>query len=177
MTSPPAPPASRRTLLALTGVVALLSGAGAAHWYRQRQRLDAEVERAFWDQTLALTHGEDLHLAQWRGHPVVVNFWATWCPPCVEEMPLLDDFFRQNSAKGWKMIGIAIDQPSQIRRFLAQRPVSYPIAYGGLEGMKLGELLGNASGSLPFTLVLAADGRLILRKLGKLSANEIAKWA
>jgi thiol-disulfide isomerase/thioredoxin len=162
--------------LALTGLVALLSGAGAAHWYRQRLRLDAGTEQAFWDQTLTLTSGEDLTLAQWRGQPLVVNFWATWCPPCVEEMPLLDDFFRQNSAKGWKMIGIAIDQPSQIKRFLEQRPVSYPIAYGGLDGMKLGELLGNESGSLPFTLVLAADGRLILRKLGKLSANEIAKW-
>lgn len=171
------PPPSRRTLLALTGLVALLSGAGAAHWYRVRQRLDAEAERALWDQTLTLTSGEDLSLAQWRGHPLVINFWATWCPPCVEEMPLLDDFFRQNSAKGWKMLGVAIDQPSQIKRFLEQRPVTYPIAYGGLDGMKLGERLGNESGSLPFTLVLAADGRLILRKLGKLSANEIAKWA
>ena len=170
-------PPTRRTLLALTGLVALLSGAGAAHWFRLRQRLDAGVEQAFWDQTLTLTTGEDLPLARWRGQALVVNFWATWCPPCVEEMPLLDDFYRQNQSKGWNMIGIAIDQPSQIKRFLAQRPVAYPIAYGGLDGMKLGELLGNESGSLPFTLVLAADGRLILRKLGKLSANEIAKWA
>ena len=173
----PTPPTSRRTLLALTGLVALLSGAGAAHWYRLRQRLDSDIEQAFWQLSLPLTDGQTLNLADWRGQPLVVNFWATWCPPCVEEMPLLDGFYRQNSSKGWKMVGIAIDQPSQVRRFLEQRPVAYPIALGGLDGMKWGEWLGNESGALPFTLVLAADGRLILRKLGKLSANEIAKWA
>ena len=64
-----------------------------------------------------------------------------------------------------------------IKRFLEQRPVTYPIALGGLSGTQLGEALGNAQGALPFTVVLAADGRLIMKKLGKLSANEIEKWA
>jgi thiol-disulfide isomerase/thioredoxin len=170
------PTSSRRTLIALTGLVALLSGAGLAHWLRQRSRLPASAEAALWTQEFDLTDGSTLDLATWKGKPLVINFWATWCPPCVEEMPLLDAFFQQNRAKGWQMLGIAIDQPSQIKRFLDQRPVSYPIALGGLHGLELGEKLGNANGSLPFTVVLAADGRLILSKLGKLSANEIQKW-
>lgn len=169
-------PTSRRTLMALTGLVALLSGAGLAHWLRQRSRLPSGAEQAIWSQQFDLTDGSTLDLATWQGKPLVINFWATWCPPCVEEMPLLDAFFQQNRSKGWQMLGIAIDQPSQVRRFLAQRPVQYPIALGGLDGMQLGEKLGNASGSLPFTVVLAADGRLIQAKLGKLSANEIQKW-
>ncbi len=170
------PTSSRRTLIALTGLVALLSGAGLAHWMRQRSRLPAAAEAALWTQEFDLTDGSTLDLATWKGKPLVINFWATWCPPCVEEMPLLDAFFQQNRLKGWQMLGIAIDQPSQIKRFLDQRPVSYPIALGGLHGLELGEKLGNANGSLPFTVVLAADGRLILSKLGKLSANEIQKW-
>ena len=169
-------PASRRQLIWLTGLVALLSGAGLSYGLKQRQRLSPEAESALWNESLELIDGSVLALSSWRGQPVVINFWATWCPPCVEEMPLLDAFFRQNQSKGWQMIGIGIDQPSQMRRFLEQRPVSYPIALGGMTGAQLGESLGNASGSLPFTVVLAADGRLILSKLGKLSANEIAKW-
>ena len=177
-TPTPTPPSTpRRTVLALSGLVALLSGIGAAHWLRQRERLPQAVEQALWAQTFSLSDDQTLALADWQGHPLVINFWATWCPPCVEEMPLLDAFYRQNAAKGWKMLGIAIDQPSQVKRFLSQRPFAYPMAFGGLDGMALGEQLGNESGSLPFTVVLAADGRLILRKLGKLSANEIQKWA
>ena len=167
---------SRRTLLGLTGLVALLTGAGAAHWFKLRNRLPADAEKALWQHTFSLVDGQELTLSEWQGHPIVINFWATWCPPCVEEMPLLDVFYQQNASKGWKMLGIAIDQPSQVKRFLAQRPFSYTMAHGGLDGMQLGEMLGNESGSLPFTVVLAADGRLIQRKLGKLSANEIQKW-
>ncbi len=167
---------SRRTLVTLTGLVALLSGAGLAHWLQQRSRLPDGAEQAIWSQHFELVDGPALDLASWKGKPLVINFWATWCPPCVEEMPLLDAFFQQNRSKGWQMLGIAIDQPSQVRRFLDQRPVQYPIALGGLDGMQLGEKLGNPGGSLPFTVVLAADGRLIQSKLGKLSANEIQKW-
>ncbi len=167
----------RRSLVLLTGLVALLSGAGLSHWLKQRERLSVEAESALWQENFELMDGSTLAMATLRDKPLVINFWATWCPPCVEEMPLLDAFFRQNESKGWQMLGIAIDQPSQIKRFLEQRPVTYPIALGGLSGTQLGEALGNAQGALPFTVVLAADGRLIMKKLGKLSANEIEKWA
>ena len=142
----------------------------------------AQYEKKPWPKSIATPRIEytDLSGKTWNGQHlkgmvVILNFWATWCPPCVEEMPLLDVFYRQNSSKGWKMLGIAIDQPSQVKKFLAQRPFSYTMAHGGLDGMQLGEMLGNESGSLPFTVVLAADGRLIQRKLGKLSANELQK--
>lgn len=175
-TDVPTLPANRRSLVLVTGLVALLSGAGLSHWLKQRDRLSAEAEAALWQESFELINGASLAMTTLRGKPLVINFWATWCPPCVEEMPLLDAFFRQNEPKGWQMLGIAIDQPSQIKRFLQQRPVTYPIALGGLNGTQLGEALGNAQGALPFTVVLAADGRLIMKKLGKLSANEIEKW-
>lgn len=167
---------NRRQMFVLTGVAAMLSGFGLAHWKMQSSRLSAPAERALWGSILELADGTTLDVSTLRGRPLVINFWATWCPPCVEELPLLDAFHRQNHSKGWQMIGIGIDQPSMIRRFLAQRPVSYPVALGGLHGTQLGEALGNPSGALPFTLVLAADGRLIMRKSGQLSAYEIEQW-
>ncbi|MFZ9424921.1 MAG: TlpA disulfide reductase family protein, partial [Limnohabitans sp.] len=96
--------------------------------------------------------------------------------PCVEEMPLLDRFFQQNSSKGWQIVGIAIDQPSAVRRFLAAQPVHYPIALGGLNGNHLGRQLGNETGSLPYTLVLDARGHVMQQKLGRLDAQDIQKW-
>jgi len=112
-----------------------------------------------------------------QGRPLVINFWATWCAPCVEEMPLLDIFFRQNVAKGWQMVGLAIDQPSRVRQYLSQNAISYPIGLAGMAGTELGRLLGNEVGGLPFTVVLDGKGSLIQRKLGKLSAQEIQAWA
>jgi thiol-disulfide isomerase/thioredoxin len=129
-----------------------------------------------WTAEFDTPKGETLKLADFRGKPLVLNFWATWCPPCVEEMPLLDAFFRQNSANGWQVIGLAIDQPSLVRRFMGQFPVDYPIALGGMNGSELGRLLGNAQGGLPFTVVFDAAGNVKVQKLGKLSADEIKSW-
>ena len=92
-------------------------------------------------------------------------------------MPLIDAFFRQNESKGWQVIGLAIDQPSRVRQFLAQFPVGYSIGLAGLQGTELAKQMGNTVGGLPFTVVLDAQGSLIQRKLGKLTADEIKNWA
>jgi thiol-disulfide isomerase/thioredoxin len=133
--------------------------------------------QAVWASEFDTPKGETLKLADFRGKPLVLNFWATWCPPCVEEMPLLDAFFRQNVSNGWQVIGLAIDQPSLVKRFMGQFPVDYPIALGGMNGSELGRLLGNAQGGLPFTVVFDAAGNVKVQKLGKLSADEIKSWA
>jgi thiol-disulfide isomerase/thioredoxin len=111
-----------------------------------------------------------------QGRPLVINFWATWCTPCIEEMPLIDAFFRQNDSKGWQVVGLAIDQPSRVRQFLNQFPVDYAIGLAGLNGTELSKILGNDVGGLPFTVVLNAKGDLIQRHLGKLTPSDINKW-
>ena len=166
----------RHALYAGVATVAAAAGVGVALRRHASEAVTPDALQAVWASEFDTLKGETLKLADFRGKPLVLNFWATWCPPCVEEMPLLDAFFRQNSANGWQVIGLAIDQPSLVKRFMGQFPVDYPIALGGMNGSELGRLLGNAQGGLPFTVVFDAAGNVKVQKLGKLSADEIKSW-
>ena len=167
--------ASRRLLLG-TAVLAALAGS-VFNWSRLRPRhLNPDATQVLWDSEFDQADGQVLRLADFRGKPLVLNFWATWCTPCVEEMPLLNSFFQENQSKSWQVVGLAIDQPSAVKRFLKQYPVNYPIGMAGLGGTELVKKLGNPEGSLPFTLVLNAKSELMVQKLGKLSSQEMAKW-
>jgi thiol-disulfide isomerase/thioredoxin len=167
----------RHALYAGVATVAAAAGVGVALRRHASQAVTPDALQAVWASEFDTPKGETLKLADFRGKPLVLNFWATWCPPCVEEMPLLDAFFRQNSSNGWQVIGLAIDQPSLVKRFMGQFPVDYPIALGGMNGTELGRLLGNAQGGLPFTVVFDATGNVKVQKLGKLSVDEIKSWA
>jgi thiol-disulfide isomerase/thioredoxin len=166
----------RHALYAGVATVAAAAGVGVALRRHASEAVTPDGLQTVWTSEFDTPEGKTLKLADFRGKPLVLNFWATWCPPCVEEMPLLDAFFRQNSSNGWQVIGLAIDQPSLVKRFMGQFPVDYPIALGGMHGSELGRLLGNAQGGLPFTVVFDAAGNVTLQKLGKLSADEIKSW-
>ena len=172
-TASPSP--SRRSLLAV-GAAALAAGAAWNWWRLQASSLNPGVLQSLWDASFEQPDGSMLKLADYRGKPLVLNFWATWCTPCVEEMPLLNAFFQQNKAKSWQMIGLAIDQPSAVKRFLVQHPVEYAIGLAGLDGTELMKTLGNEAGGLPFTLVLNAQSGVQMRKLGKLTSSDVQSW-
>ncbi len=159
------------------GALAALAGAGVA-WKRQSLvDIAPEALASLWSAEFDTPSGESLPMMVFQGKPLVINFWATWCTPCIEEMPLIDAFFRENESKGWQVLGLAIDQPSRVRQFLSQFPVQYKIGLAGLTGTELAKKLGNDVGGLPFTIVLNANGQLKQRKLGKLTADDIKKWA
>jgi thiol-disulfide isomerase/thioredoxin len=112
-------------------------------------------------------------LRQFQGKPLVLNFWATWCPPCIEELPLLDAFYSQHAAKSWQVLGIAVDKREAVLRFLDKMPLKFPVVLGGAQGLGLSRELGNVTGSLPFTVVLNAGGAVIHRKMGVLGPTEL----
>jgi thiol-disulfide isomerase/thioredoxin len=170
---------SRRGWLAAAGGLALAGvGAGLA-WRtsrRQSQVLSA-AESLFWQQQFAQLDGVMLATSAFKGRPLVLNFWATWCPPCVEELPLIDDFFRQNKSKGWQVLGLAVDQAAPVTRFLAQSPLSFSVALAGFPGIEVSRSLGNLSGALPFTVVFGSKGDVLHRKMGKLTSDDLRLWA
>ena len=128
---------------------------------------------ALYQQKMSDMDGQLLSLDAYRGHLTVINFWATWCPPCVEEIPELDRFYRQYAPDKLKMLGIAIDSPSQVKAFLVHTPINYPLLFGGLEGTQLASQLGNTSGGLPFTVVISPEGKIFWRHMGRISLPEL----
>lgn len=131
----------------------------------------------WWDRVLVTPDGQNLSMATFRGQPLLVNFWATWCPPCVEELPLLNRFAQEQAAAGWRVLGLAVDQVPAVQAFLQRLPLVFPVGMAGLEGVALSRALGNATGALPFTVVLGPDGAVLQRKLGKVSVDDLRQWA
>jgi thiol-disulfide isomerase/thioredoxin len=165
----------RRRLLG-AAVAAGLTGAGVAWWRYQPHDVVPDAAQRLWQSTFVTPTGEPLAMAAFRGKPLLVNFWATWCPPCVEELPLLDGFFQENASNGWQVVGLAIDQPSAVRTFLQKLPVRFPVGLAGLDGTDLGKSLGNLSGALPFSVVFGRDGAVAQRRLGKITAADLTQW-
>jgi thiol-disulfide isomerase/thioredoxin len=165
----------RRLLLGGVAGVAALAGVGWA-WWRRREEEPAD-DAGVWTMRFARPEGGELVMADLRGRPLVLNFWATWCAPCVKEMPELDRFHRTHSAGGWQVVGLAIDRVEAVREFLGRIPVAFPIGLVGLDGMELLRRLGNRQAALPFTVVFDAEGRPRRRKLGETDARELAGWA
>lgn len=173
----PSGPARRRLLYAGVAGAAALAGAGLGLWKWRTGGAAGDDAAVLWPMNFDTPAGTSLAMQSLRGKPLVLNFWATWCPPCIEELPLLDAFFRQNSAKGWQVVGLAIDQPSAVRKFLERTPVGFPVALGGLGGTELGHALGNLAGGLPFTVVISSAGDVLQRKMGRLTPADLAQWA
>lgn len=169
----PSPRHSRRWTLALLGLGAAAIGAGVG-W--RRLALDTPDDDGIWQHRFTNLDNHVVALADMKGSPLLLNFWATWCPPCVEEMPMLSAFYEQAQAHGWQMLGLAIDQVDPVKTFLRKRPVSYPIAIAGFAGVDLTKQLGNTQGGLPFTVVFGADGSIQHRKLGQLKQADLDHW-
>jgi thiol-disulfide isomerase/thioredoxin len=116
--------------------------------------------------------GKARRMADWRGKPMVINFWATWCAPCVKEMPELDALQKQHPKA--QFVGIGIDSATNMQKFAQKVAVSYPLLVAGPGGIDLMRKLGNGPGALPFTVILAEDGSVKRTILGAASPEEVA---
>lgn len=173
----------RHLALGAVGAVAAVAGVGWNLWRASVPApagaglavLDAPTQ-AFWQASFTQIDGAVLSMASFFGQPLVLNFWATWCPPCIKEMPELDRFAKAFAARGGRVVGLAVDNPTAVRQFLAKTPVGYAIALAGFEGTDLSRQLGNTIGALPFTAVFDRSGRVVQRKLGETTFDELNGW-
>lgn len=127
----------------------------------------------FWAQKLADPAGKVHAMSDYRGKVVVINFWASWCPPCIREMPAFSKLQDDYRHKNVQFVGVAVDSPENVQRFARQRPVSYPLLVGGNGAGELSRGLGNRSMGLPFTVVVDVQGRIRQQKLGGMSESEM----
>lgn len=124
---------------------------------------------ALFGQTLPDMAGEPVALAGFKGQTVVFNFWATWCTPCIEEMPELSAMQLDMADHGVQILGIGIDSEANIRRFAGKYPVSYPLLVARGDALEWMRALGNSQGGLPFTVVVDPAGTIRTRVLGRFS--------
>ncbi len=132
---PQAPSATRRRLL-YAGVAgaAAVGGAGLAWWKFQPHAMEAGAEQALWGMEFERPEGGVVALKSFSGKPLLLNFWATWCPPCVEELPMLNAFYREHAAKGWQVLGLAIDSPRRCANSWRACRWSFPWGWRVWEG-------------------------------------------
>lgn len=122
--------------------------------------------------------GRSVALPQaYAGRPLLINVWASWCGPCIEEMPALQRFAARQGADGVQVVGIALDEAEAVRAFLQRVPVSYPILLDTPGPADAGVRLGNRKGVLPYSVLVSADGRLLKQRIGPFAEGEIASWA
>ncbi len=171
---------TRRLLLA--GVGALAAAAGAFWYGRQSAAPGAPSARGdaeaidLWSLRFPRPQGGELVMAERRGKPLLINFWATWCPPCIKELPEFDRFSRSHD-KQLRVVGLAIDSLAPVQEFLKKQPVGFDIGLAGFSGTDLARSLGNSAGALPFTVLLDAKGVVVQRKLGETQYAELESWA
>jgi len=158
-------------LLALVGFIALAGG-----WYfGGRARLDADPAggKTLLGVSLPDTRGQEQALAQWKGKVLVVNFWATWCVPCREEMPEFVKLQSELGDRGLQFVGIAIDEPAKVKQFAAELGLNYPALIGGYGAVELSKALGNAVGALPYTLIVDRSGNISHKQLGPIKTSDL----
>lgn len=167
-----------------------LGAIGLAGWlaYRETSKSAPRANRALvaaapqinvpntaslFEAVLPDTAGREWAMTTFLGQPLVVNFWATWCAPCVQEMPVLDELSKKQL--GVQFVGIGIDHADNVRQFVTKVPVSYPLLVAGHGGIALVRDLGNRGGGLPFTVMFDANGGMIDTILGQVEPADLQR--
>lgn len=162
----------RNLLLLVAALAALVTGYYAALWLRAPATDTATGGQAV-EFRLPDLAGKEHRLEEWRGRVVVLNFWATWCPPCREEIPLFIEFQKRQGAQGLQFVGIAIDDAAAVAAYQREIGINYPSLLAGDGGLNLMRAYGNGAGGLPFSVILDRDGRIAARKVGAFRRVEL----
>ena len=156
---------NRAARIALFSVVVLLAGVAGYMLSAPKQFEKADVSPIL-EATMPDLSGKPTQIAVWRGKVLVINFWATWCPPCLEEIPHFVRMQSQMGEQGLQFIGIAIDERDKVLAFAKRHAINYPIVIGQLDAIELSRRAGNAQGGLPYTLILNRSGEVVSQYYG-----------
>lgn len=171
----------------VVAAVAVAGGLAASHWMRGNPASGPQAGTpagapaagnpvdTLWAASYPDVDGKPQRLAAFKGQKLVVNFWASWCGPCVEEMPELVKLSREYEKKGVRFVGIGVDSDQNVKNFLKKVPVDYPIVVSGYAGADLVRHFGNTAGALPFTVVIDETGKIRETKLGQIRPDELKR--
>ncbi|KAB2310105.1 TlpA family protein disulfide reductase [Betaproteobacteria bacterium SCN2] len=160
-------------LVAGVAVLALAAGLGVATWLQRPGPAQPGAGEALLAVQLPDLQNRPHSLERYRGKVLVVNFWATWCPPCREEIPVFIEAQAQHGKNGLQLVGIALDDPRQVADFAEEYGINYPVLIGGANESEILRKLGNPGGGLPYTLVYDRDGQLRDKIIGGLDKTRL----
>jgi thiol-disulfide isomerase/thioredoxin len=164
-----------RLLIGVIAVGGLLLGLGTALHRYASYASDASTAALF-EQTFNDADGRPQPMKQWQDRLLVLNFWATWCAPCVEEMPELQKVEHDYAARGVAVVGLGIDNAAAIRRFRDEQRITLPLLVAGAGGSEIARQFGNPSGALPYTVLIDRNGRIVQARLGRIREQELRSW-
>jgi len=172
---------SRSNWIILGLAVAVAAAGGWLQHTSQRAHTAAgdvsiEVGSIAPDLSLDGLDGKSHRLSEYRGRRVLLNFWATWCAPCLTEMPALVRAQANIGEKGSIVVGIAMDDPARVKAFLTSHPVNYPVLIGRLESPSTSLQLGNVGELLPYSVLLDENGRVLATRRGVLDGDQLQQW-
>lgn len=128
------------------------------------------------DFTLPDLQGQTHSESEWLGKKVLIlNFWATWCPPCIREIPGFIKLQEKYGKRGLQFIGIAIDNQEAVQPFVKKMGMNYPILLGDQEAINLAINLGNKMAGLPFTVIIDRNGQIVSRQVGQMFEQQVEK--
>lgn len=162
------------TLILIVAIVALIGGLSTRGLLSAPTR-QANNQTALPEFSLSDPSGKQHSVKEWQGKVLVINFWATWCPPCLKEMPEFTALQSQYTDKGLQFIGIALDETESVKEFIAGHKINYPILMGDDQGTQLAHQLGNVVDTVPFTVIVNKQGHIVERHMGELSGDELLK--
>lgn len=164
--------AAQIALIGVTAALAAAAGYGFHAWRLDRAGTAAAAETVL-EARLPDLEGRQQALSQWRGKVLVVNFWATWCAPCREEIPVFVRLQEQYGPAGVQFVGIAIDQREKVRDFARDFGINYPVLVGQFDTIELSRRAGNRVGALPYTVIIGRNGNTVAQHLGILRENPL----
>lgn len=158
-------------LVAVVALAAVAAGYGVNAW--RLSGADRGAAEAVLASQFADIEGRLQPLSQWQGKIIVVNFWATWCAPCREEIPGFVRLQEKYRDRGLQFVGIAIDQRDKAQAFAQEFGMNYPVLLGGIDSVEMSRQAGNRVGALPFTVILDRNGQIVGRELGGLKESKL----